>query len=44
LTSLTKDGEIALFESEIKRIRNRERNPQIMVSEVELEKHLAGGW
>jgi len=41
---LTKDEEIALFESEIKKMRNGERDPQIMVSEEELEKHLADGW
>ena len=41
---LTKDEEIALFESEMKKMRNPERDPQIMVSEEELEKHLADGW
>jgi len=41
---LTKDEEIALFESEVKKMRNGERDPQIMVSENELEKHLAEGW
>jgi len=41
---LTKDEEVALFESEMKRMRNGDRDPQIMVSEEELEKHLAEGW
>jgi len=41
---LTKDEEIALFESEIKKMRNGERDPQIMVNENELEEHLAEGW
>lgn len=35
----TKDEEIALFESEIKKMRNGERDPQIVVSEEELQKH-----
>jgi len=41
---LTKDEEIELFESEIKKMRSGERDPQITVAEEELEKHLAEGW
>jgi len=41
---LTKDEEIELFETEIKKMRSEERDPQIMVREEELEKHLADGW
>jgi site-specific recombinase XerC len=41
---LTKDEEVELFESEIKKMRNGEWDPQIMVSEEELQKHLAEGW
>ena len=41
---LTKDEEIALFESEVRKMRNGERDPQIIVTEAELEKHLAEGW
>jgi len=40
---LTNDEEIALFESEIKKMRNEDRDPHIMVSEEELEKHLTEG-
>jgi len=41
---LVRDEEIELFESEIKKMRSGERDPQIIVREEELEKHLADGW
>jgi len=41
---LTKDEEIELFENEIKKMRSGEKDPQIIVGENELEKHLAEGW
>ena len=41
---LTRDEEIELFESEIKKMRSsEERDPQIIVSEEELQRHLAEG-
>jgi hypothetical protein len=41
---LTKDEEIELFENEIKKMRSGERDPQTIVAEEDLERHLAGGW
>jgi len=41
---LTKDEEIELFENEIKKMRSGERDPQTIVAEEDLEKHLAEGW
>jgi len=41
---LSKDEEIALFEDEIKKIRSGEKDPQVIVAEEDLEKHLAEGW
>jgi hypothetical protein len=40
---LSSDEEIELLENEIKRLRERQ-DPQIIVAEEELEKHLAEGW
>ena len=41
---LTKDEEIELFEAEIKRMRSGASDPQMIVREEELPKHLAEGW
>ena len=41
---LSLDDEIALFENEIKKMREQEQDPQIIVEEEELESHLAEGW
>lgn len=41
---LTKDEEIEFFENEIKKIRSGERDPQMIVGEEDLEKHLTEGW
>lgn len=38
------DEEIELFENEIKKMREGERDPQVIVEEEELENHLAEGW
>jgi hypothetical protein len=40
---LTSDEEIELLENEIKKLREHQ-DPQIIVAEEELEKHLAEGW
>jgi hypothetical protein len=42
--SLTVDDEIQLFENEIKKYREPEDDPQIIVHESELETYLADGW
>ena len=42
--ALSLDEEIELFESEIKKIREKESDPQKIVVEGELEDHLAEGW
>jgi len=41
---LSKDEELILFENELKRLREGTHNPQRIVSEEELEDHLAEGW
>jgi len=41
---LTPDEEIELFENEIKKTRERERDPQRIVKEGELEAFLSEGW
>jgi hypothetical protein len=41
---LSRDEELELFENELKRLREGTHNPQRMVREEELEKHLAEGW
>jgi len=41
---LSQDEEITLFENEIKKIREKESDPQKIVREDELETHLAEGW
>ena len=41
---LSLDEEIELFENEIKKMRERDRDPQIIVEEEELENHLSEGW
>jgi hypothetical protein len=41
---LTKEEELELFENEIKKIREESNDPQKIVSEEELEKHLKEGW
>ena len=41
---LSKDEELILFENELKRLREGTHNPQRIVSEEELEGHLAEGW
>jgi len=41
---LSVDDEIELFENEIKKMREQEKDPQIIVGEEELENHLAEGW
>ena len=41
---LTPDEEVELFENEIKKMREGEMDPQIIVEEDGLENHLAGGW
>jgi hypothetical protein len=41
---LSVDDEIELFENEIKKMREQEKDPQIIVGEEELENHLADGW
>ncbi len=41
---LSIDDEIELFENEIKKMREGEQDPQIIVGEEELENHLAEGW
>ena len=38
------DEEIALFESEMKKRRERENDPQTIVDEGDLENHLSHGW
>ena len=42
--NLSQDEEIELFENEIKKMRENESDPQIIVKEEELEGYLAGGW
>jgi hypothetical protein len=42
--ALTMDEEIQLFENEIKKYRESEDDPQIIVPESELETYLADGW
>ena len=41
---LNRDEEIELFENEIKKRREGEKDPQIIVQENELEAHLTEGW
>ena len=41
---LSKDEELELFESELKKLRDGRHNPQRIVQEKELEKYLAEGW
>jgi len=41
---LTRDEEIDLFENEIRKMREGEKDPQKIVGERELEAHLTGGW
>jgi hypothetical protein len=41
---LSKDEEIQLFESELKKLRDGTHNPQRIIGEKELEKNLAEGW
>jgi len=41
---LTSDEEIELFENEIKKMREGEKDPQIVVKEEELESYLKDGW
>ena len=41
---LSIDEKIEFFENEIKKMREGERDPQIIVEEEELENHLAEGW
>ena len=41
---LAQDEEIELFENEIKKMREGEKDPQIVVREGELESHLKDGW
>ncbi|MCP8308884.1 MAG: site-specific integrase [archaeon] len=41
---LSKDEELELFESELKKLREGKHNPQRIVHEKELERHLAEGW
>lgn len=38
------EEEIELFESEIKKMRERENDPQRIINEKELEAYLVGGW
>jgi len=41
---LNRDEELALFENELKKLREGKGNPQRIVGEDELESHLADGW
>jgi hypothetical protein len=41
---LTPDEQIELFEGEIKRMRDSEKDPQMIVREEELESYLKDGW
>jgi len=41
---LTLDEQIELFEDEIKKMREGERDPQMIVREDELESYLKDGW
>jgi integrase len=41
---LSRDEELALFENELKKLREGTHNPQRIVGEDELESHLAEGW
>jgi len=41
---LTPDEEIELFENEIKKMREGEKDPQIVVKEEELVSYLKDGW
>jgi len=41
---LSQDEEIELFESEIRKMRENEKDPQIIVEEKELEAYLTDGW
>lgn len=41
---LDRDEEIELFENEIKKVREGEKDPQTIVKEEELEAYLADGW
>ncbi len=41
---LSRDEELALFENELKKLREGTHNPQRIVGEDELERHLADGW
>lgn len=41
---LSRDEEIELFENEIKKMREGEKDPQTIVKEEELEAYLADGW
>jgi len=41
---LDRDEEIELFENEIKKMREGEKDPQTIVKETELEAYLADGW
>ena len=41
---LNKDEEMELFENELKKLREGKHNPQRIIKEDELERHLAEGW
>jgi len=41
---LTSDEEIELFENEIRKMREGEKDPQVVVKEEELESYLKDGW
>jgi len=41
---LDRDEEIELFENEIRKMREGEDDPQILVSETELESYISKGW
>jgi hypothetical protein len=41
---LSRDEEVELFENEIKKMREGEKDPQTIVKEEELEAYLADGW
>ena len=41
---LSQDEEIDLFESEIRKVRENEKDPQIIVEEKELKAYLTDGW
>lgn len=41
---MSKEGELELFENELKKLREGKSNPHRIVSENELESYLAEGW